>query len=268
MNRMSDDRYLEIILNRVRISADYRPKFGQSGRGLDYAEFKTLYGSDPFYTWFGLDVPLMYAAHRAAGGITSVYRQIGTGCEELFRQIIQDQTGLATSEVNWSYDVESAGLTQRHLALDARIPLNAVSDAQRYQLLADWLNAAAGSAGVAEEIRQVLGGAVFEVRQGYKSKDSKRQNADIANAASAYSQGYLPVVAMLSTQIDSDVARRYQRANILLLRGQLEGSALTSTYIFCREVLGYDLAGFFERHADTLRANIQQILETLLSPDE
>lgn len=47
-----------------------------------------------------------------------------------------------------------------------------------------------------------LKGAVFEVRQGYKSKDAKRQNADIANAAAAYTQAYLPCVVMLSSQID------------------------------------------------------------------
>jgi hypothetical protein len=46
-----------------------------------------------------------------------------------------------------------------------------------------------------------LTGTVFEVRQGYKSKDSKRQNADIANAATAYTKAYLPCAVILSTQI-------------------------------------------------------------------
>ena len=43
---------------------------------------------------------------------------------------------------------------------------------------------------------------MFEVRPGYKSKDSKRQNADVSNAANAYTHQYLPVVVLLSTQID------------------------------------------------------------------
>lgn len=30
----------------------------------------------------------MYAAHKAAGGMTSVYRQIGIGCERLFRKLV------------------------------------------------------------------------------------------------------------------------------------------------------------------------------------
>jgi hypothetical protein len=34
-----------------------------------------MYGADPFCSWVGLDSPLMYAAHKAAGGMTSVYRQ-------------------------------------------------------------------------------------------------------------------------------------------------------------------------------------------------
>jgi len=36
--------------------------------------------------------------------------------------------------------------------------------------------------GLPNPTRQSLQGGVFEVRQGYKSKDSKRQNADVANA--------------------------------------------------------------------------------------
>jgi len=31
-----------------------------------------MYRSDPFYNWVGLDNPLMYAAHKAAGGMTSI----------------------------------------------------------------------------------------------------------------------------------------------------------------------------------------------------
>jgi len=125
----NDSRYLQAILAPIRVCAKYRPKFGQganSGYSLD--AFQERYQADPFYNWFGLDNPLMYAAHKAAGGMTSVYRQIGIGCEQLFR----------------------------------------------------------------------LG------------KDSKRQNADIANAAAAYTKGYLPCVIVLSEQIDSDVLIRYR----------------------------------------------------------
>lgn len=50
----------------------------------------------------------MYAAHKAAGGITSLYRQIGMGCEQLFRQIIRDQFGLTAEQAKWSYKVKSS----------------------------------------------------------------------------------------------------------------------------------------------------------------
>jgi len=52
-------------------------------------------------------------------------------------------------------------------------------------------------------------GIVFEVRQGYKSKDSKRQN---------------------------------------------------------KEVLGYDLGGFFMKNTERIRKNINEVLEVLLNP--
>ncbi len=79
----NDKKYLKIVLDPIRVSAEYKPKFGQGskGGGLSLKKFQSLYQSDPFYCWFGLDNPLMYTAHKAAGGMTSVYRQIGIGCE-------------------------------------------------------------------------------------------------------------------------------------------------------------------------------------------
>jgi hypothetical protein len=47
----------------------------------------------------------MYAAHKAAGGMTSVYRQLGIGCERLFRGVIQDSLSLTAEQANWEYSV-------------------------------------------------------------------------------------------------------------------------------------------------------------------
>ena len=114
-----------------------------------------------------------------------------------------------------------------------------------------------------------LKGVVFEVRQGYKSKDSKRQNADLANAHAAYTRGgYLPCMLLLSTQIDEDIVIRYRSENYALLVGSISNSSpITSTYDFMREVIGYDLAGFFERHSNTLKEEVERILELLLCGD-
>ena len=97
-----DNKYLQIVLDPIRVSARYKPKFGQGskGSGVSLEEFQTLYRADPFCGWFGLDNPLMYAAHKAAGGMTSVYRQIGIGCERLFRAILRDAFDLTDEEVN------------------------------------------------------------------------------------------------------------------------------------------------------------------------
>ncbi len=91
----NEERYLETFLAPVRKCQSYRPKFGHGNKeeGFSLTEFKTLYSSDPFYSWTGLDTDLMYAAHRLAGGMTSVYRQIGIGCERLFRAVLMDTTG-------------------------------------------------------------------------------------------------------------------------------------------------------------------------------
>jgi hypothetical protein len=117
------------------------------------------------------------------------------------------------------------------------------------------------------ETSKALKGAVFEVRQGYKSKDSKRQNADVSNASNAYAYHYVPVVMLLSTQIDADVADRYRRARWLLLRGMTVGTTTDSTYTFMSEVIGYDLAAFFETNSLPIRQEIEIVLRKLLNGD-
>jgi len=59
---------------------------------------------------------------------------------------------------------------------------------KRKTIIQNWIHDAKNIVGGSLEIL----GVVFECRQGYKSKDSKRQNADIANASNAYKYQYLP----------------------------------------------------------------------------
>src|SRR5213592_817367 len=77
-----DARYAGIFLAAIRACRRYKPKFGGGSKGgLSLPEFRGLYGNDPFYGWLGLDSPLVYGAHKAAGGMTSLYRQIGLGSQ-------------------------------------------------------------------------------------------------------------------------------------------------------------------------------------------
>ncbi len=132
----------------------------------------------------------------------------------------------------------------------------------------EWMKDAAMLLDVDERVFESLTGAVFEVRQGYKSKDSKRQNADVANAATAYTRGYLPCAVVLSGQIDNDVLTRYRAAKWSILTGVVgESNPLASTYDFMRDVVGYDLAAFFERNSAVLREEIDEILKSLLTPE-
>jgi hypothetical protein len=265
-----DARYLKIVVDPIRVCAHYRPKFGQGagGDGLTLAQFQKLYQSDSFYNWFGLDNPLMYAAHKAAGGMTSVYRQIGIGCEKLFRTIIQDEFELSATDVKWSYDVILSSGKSRKLSLDGRIPLDKIRDRKKRERFHEWMRASAAGIEVSPKILDSLTGTVFEVRQGYKSKDSKRQNADIANAVTAYTKAYMPCAVILSGQIDGDILHRYRLEKWAVVTG-LAGAnnPLVSTYDFMREVIGYDLAAFFTRSTPRLRKENDAILTALLAPE-
>lgn len=260
--QQQDEEYLKIVTDPLGVCQHYKPKFGH-GAGLAFEEFQTMYQADPFYSWFGLDSPLLYAAHRAAGGMTSLYRQIGIGCQRLIQRILMDTLGLTAEQSTWSYQVTRSSGKRQTLSLDGRISISAVQNARR-RIVARWLRSACTIAGVPEDMSRVIKGSVFEIRQGYKSKDSKRQNADIANAASAYSEGYLPVLLLLSTQIDDDVADRYRKARWLILPGTTMGTTTSSTYTFCQQILGYDLASFFQRNSVRLRQEVEAILKALL----
>ena len=266
----NDAAYLALVVDPIKVCARYKPKFGQGnqGDGLTLEQFRGLYQADAFYNWFGLDNPMMYAAHKAAGGMTSVYRQIGIGCEKLFRTVLRDSLGLTDADVTWSYEVPLPSGKTRTLYLDGRVPLDKIPDRAKRKRFHDWMLRSASSLGVDSKIAKTLTGTIFEVRQGYKSKDSKRQNADIANASTAYTQAYLPCAAILSTQIDGDILLRYRAHKWAVVTG-LEGirDPLLSTYDFMNDVVGYDLAAFFKRNSATLRTEIDAVLKALLAPE-
>lgn len=259
-----DEQYREVLLTPLRECANYLPKMGGDA-DVDLDGFAALYGADPLYHWMGLDSPLMFAAHKAAGGMTSVYRQLGIGCERLFRQILRDELGLSAAQTQWSYqyvDTDAEGKPKkRTLTLDGRVEMNDVPEPASRVRVQEWVAAKACQLGMTAP----LVGTVFEVRQGYKSADSKRQNADLTNALQALGHSLLPTLVIVSTQINHVVRQRYEVGNWAVLMGTVNvDDPLTSTFAFTKQVLGYDLAAFFERNTNELRAHVEVILGTLL----
>ncbi len=287
-----DGAYVQYLLDPIRAIKNYQPKFGQR-EAVTLEDFAVLYGSDPLYHWVGFDSPLMYSAHRAAGAMTSLYRNLGTGCERLFKHILMDQFTLTAEEIKWSYVATSeevgsfagaekaeidfgdvatvAGLAESEGAspankgkkntLDGRFDLVDIKDVERNAAAADWIERLRRARDVTWEPL----GAVFEIRQGYKSMDSKRQSADIANASQALSRQRMPVLVVMSSQIDDTLVNRYGASGWGLLRGFPEGNdPLVSTFAFFEQVLGYDLVAFFERNHMLLRSEVADVLATLL----
>lgn len=258
------DKYIELFLAPIRKCKEYKPKFGESQNtdGVSLEGFLELYGNDPFYSWIGLDSGLMYAAHKAAGGMTSIYRQIGIGCEHLFREIIIDTTYYKDREFAlWSYETNTQSGKTKTLTLDGRLELNEIQNTELKNRLQEWIIAYCKELSVTQIPKN---GVVFEVRQGYKSKDSKRQNADIDNATVAYSNGYLPVFAIFSSQIDTDIVLRYRNNRCGIITGINSNNSQTSLFAFCKEILGYDLATFFKDNSEKFKQEINSVLKTLL----
>jgi len=262
----TDEKYLEIFLSPLYVCADYLPAFGTSGSsGLSLADFQALYGGDEFYSWIGLDSPLVYAAHKASGGLTSIYRQIGVGAERLLREIIKDEFSLRQEEVEWKYEYKKTKKQTAFHILDARISVENLRDGALRARMVDWLSRAKKAAH--GDSRTKLSGAIFEIRQGYKSADSKRQNADLRFGARSYQIGHIPVVAVLSSQVSETVINRYKDAGMLVLTGVHSDDPTVSTFAFFKEVVGYGLEDFFVRTSPRIKEVIHALIRKLLSAE-
>lgn len=262
---MTDRHYLDVFLEPLYVCADYLPAFGTSGtEGLKLADFQSLYGADEFYSWIGLDSPLVYAAHKASGGMTSIYRQIGIGAERLLREIIKDSLCLRQEDVEWKYEYQKSKKQKAFHYLDARISLNTLKAEDADRVL-NWLqNAKKRTHG---DKRTSLQGAIFEIRQGYKSADSKRQNADLRFGARSYQIGHIPVVAVLSSQVSETVINRYRDSGMLVLTGVHSDDPTVSTFAFFKNVVGYSLEDFFQRNSPQIKTVIHSLIEKLLSAE-
>lgn len=260
----NEDVYINKFLEPLRVCKNYKPKFGKGNKeeGFSLEQFLDLYGDDAFYAWCGLNSPLMYAAHKAAGGMTSIYRQLGKGCEFLFREIIIDSLEYKDrSFAEWSYTTSTKSGKQKTLSLDARILLSEISNVQTKTRVQRWIE------GYCCQINSDIprNGVVFEVRQGYKSKDSKRQNGDIDNIAVAWANSYLPIFAIFSGQIDLDNVLRYKNNRAGIVIGELDGNVYSSLYHFCDEVLNFDLVGFFRTNQTVIKNEMNQVLKAVLN---
>lgn len=232
------------------------------GADVDLDGFTALYGADPLYHWLGFDSPLMFAAHKAAGGMTSLYRQLGIGSERLVRAVLRDELELNDEQVRWSYEFPYGGAV-RLITLDGRVEVDDVKDAHAKERLKTWMRAQQKVLKISVPLR----GVVLEVRQGYKSADSKRQNGDLASSVQAIGHGYLPVLTIMSTQMNATVRQRYITGRWAVLTGTAgSDDTMTSTFAFMRDVVGYDLAEFFQRNADKLRSGVNDVLSQLLEP--
>jgi len=152
--------------------------------------------------------------------------------------------------------------------LDARVDrehLTGNSDAS--DRVSDWLNRCGRYLDLPRAGIDQIKGAIFEVRQGYKSADAKRQNADLRFGLNAVASDYLPIVAIVSTQASRTVLRRYKNAKMLVMTGVLSEDDRVSTYAFFKKIVGYELAEFFKRNTTTMRERCQRVLAGLLTPE-
>ena len=171
---------------------------------------------------------------------------------------------MSIEQTSWSYSLPTLAGKPKTLTLDGRLRTVDIPDSKQQHIVENWLEGVKDILQIQQlDARQSIQGCIFEVRQGYKSMDSKRQNADIDNAANAYLHHYVPILILLSQQMHPHLIQRYSNARILFLNGTIQDSVVDSTYTFCREVLGYDLAAFFEKYSTQIKNEVVKIVTAL-----
>ncbi len=260
--KLKDEQYCSLLLSPIKRCLQYRPRMGKN-MPVDLKSFIEFYHDDPLYHWLGLDSSLLYTAHKIAGGMTSFYRQLGVGVERLFRRIMMDRYGLQEKQISWSYQYKRPDGTPATRYLDGRLDLASLANARTGITVnfKRWMEKARNIL----HIKLPLQGVVFEVREGYKSADSKRQNADLDNLAHSFKHGYLMTMILLSRQMAKDIRERYQDRGLLVLMGDVKNNnPWESSYAFLKQVIGYDLAAFFDRNQVKLGQTTTKILTQLL----
>jgi hypothetical protein len=261
----NDKNFFEVFLRPLWECKKYSPAFGRgkTTAGTSFGAFEEIYGGDPFYAWLGLNSEEVYAAHKAAGGLTSVYRQLGIGAERLFRAVLAEEYKLTEEQLSWSYEYSVSSAKTGVHTLDAKIMENDLL-AERRCDFNKWTVNALKAVDVSGSPGRTVDGVAFEVRQGYKSADSKRQNADLRFGIQAYRHGLLPAFAVFSNQVSKPVLTRYRADGMLVLTGTLSDDPTISTFAFFEQVVGYDMAGFFRRNTEAMAAEVQEIVSSLL----
>ena len=240
-----EQAYLGALLAPLVVTRNYRPLLGQA-RPQSPADFAALYGADPLYRAAGLDAPAVYAAHRVAGGMTSVYRQLGLGARQLARAVLRDAFGIPEGEATW---------VARGQDLGCLVPV--VPGRPRYAALRAWT----------ERVGRGSLGLAIEVRQGMKTGDARRQHSYVeANAADARGRGRRPVLMLFSNQAHERAIEGYRDAGWWVLRGDPQADEFAGTFAFFREVAGFDLAGFLEANHAAIAARVGGVVAGLLAP--
>ena len=124
--------------------------------------------------------------------MTSIYRQIGIGCEAPFAEF-SGFSGLTYEDVKWSYTLPKSEGKTRTLYFRYRIPMEKVGDIYRRNIVKQWIRQAALRMEIEPKIAKSLTGIVFEIRQGYEVRTQKDKTQTSQTRRQPTPGGFCPV---------------------------------------------------------------------------
>lgn len=244
-NPLADHEVLEALWGPLlRVNPDLNPKMG-TGKQVDVNQFLSIYRTDPLYGQIGFASESVYAAHRALTRLTSLYRNVGTGTEAMVKLFIERCLGIPAASHMWGYEYSFNG-SARKRHLDGAIRFRQVRDVNARRRLRRWV----------ANVDPTATGVVLEVREGYKSSDAKRMNGDKDAVLAARADGLVPVMLVLSNQIDVSIVATYLRHGWTVLAG-------ADAYRFCARAFGIDPLEVMGRNPEFME-RVRQHVNTLI----
>ncbi len=265
----SEKIYLDELLEPVRTCADLLPRLsaeaGSSNRVRHYHDYRMRFQADPIGQWCGLDSERIYVARRLSSAIDDLYHCLRIGYARMTRSVFRDCASYRSHhDSGWRYKITTRSGSTRVVSMDACLHLDKITNSKLRARTQDWLTICCRQLnGVIEPVK----GAVFKTSTGYVAGGSREPYADLDSAGVAWAHGFMPVMAVYSSQYPDAAAAKYINSCWTVLTADNRRNPASSLFSFYTNVLEFDLGAFFTVHAPSIQREIDDFLNRIMNPN-
>ncbi len=195
---------------------------------------------DALYGLLFKNISVFYAQSVLGGRITtSLHRNFGDIIEVSVREIFKHAYSLDDGLARSSFSIQSIEKRSTRTT-DVSIPFEALTNAQEKSLRAYHVKLCGKHTPALLAQHGACRGLGYEVRQCYKSNDSKRRTADIDMSDLLFQNKIIPMMLIFCSSSSPSIIRDYRRLSKWMI---VEGD---DAFDYVREISGFDFRGYLD----------------------